>query len=380
MPDRRAASRRVALAHDYLNQRGGAERVALELAQMFPGAPLFTSLYRPASTFPEFSRVDIHASFLDRLPVDSGFRNLVPLYPAAFATLGPVEADVVIASSSGWAHSLRVRPPGKLVVYCHNPPRWLYGDVYLGATSARQRALGPLRPWLRRWDKGAARRADLYIANSETTRARIRSTYGLDSIVVHPPVELERFTPTPRGERLLVVARLLPYKRVDTVVDAATRAGLGLDVVGVGPALDDLRRRAGPTVRFHGRVDDDTVTSLMQECRAVCLPGVEDFGIVPVEAQAAGKPVVAFARGGALETVEEGVSGMFFHRHSVDEFLEAVARCDALDTEPQLIAQRARRFGRAAFRAGITQVLDQLGLDGADSRFGERVAARRQRQ
>jgi hypothetical protein len=128
---------------------------------MFPTAPLFTSLYRAASTFPEFTRVDIRASFLDRLPVDSGFRNLLPLYPAAFATLGPVQADVLIASSSGWAHSLRVRPPGKVVVYCHNAPRWLYGDVYLGAGSARQRALGPLGPWLRRWDQAAARRADL---------------------------------------------------------------------------------------------------------------------------------------------------------------------------------------------------------------------------
>jgi hypothetical protein len=145
---------RVALAHDYLNQRGGAERVALELARMWPDAPLYTSLYRPESTFPEFREVDVRTSFLDRLPVDAGFRNLLPLYPSAFAALGPVDADVLITSSSGWAHGLRVRSPGRHVVYCHNPARWLYGEQYLGASSAQQKAIAPLRAWLRRWDRG----------------------------------------------------------------------------------------------------------------------------------------------------------------------------------------------------------------------------------
>jgi glycosyltransferase involved in cell wall biosynthesis len=350
---------RVALAHDYLNQRGGAERVALELARMWPDAPLYTSLYRPESTFPEFREVDVRTSFLDRLPVDAGFRNLLPLYPSAFAALGPVDADVLITSSSGWAHGLRVRSPGRHVVYCHNPARWLYGEEYLGASSAKQKAIAPLRAWLRRWDRAAARRADIYLANSDSTRARIRTVYGIDATVVHPPVDVSRFEPSPRGERLLVVSRLLPYKRVDVVVDAATKAGLPLDVVGVGPALDELKRRAGPTITFHGGADDQTVRELIQTCRAFCLPGIEDFGMATVEAQAAGKPVIAFASGGALETLEDGVTGVFFHRHDTEDFLAAVRECDAMPTDPQVVAQSTHRFSREAFCEGIAAVLER---------------------
>jgi glycosyltransferase involved in cell wall biosynthesis len=355
----------VALAHDYLNQRGGAERVALELTRLFPGAPLYTSLYRPASTFDEFRTVDVRTSYLDRLPVDAGFRNLLPLYPSAFRELSPVAADIVVASSSGWAHGLRVKSPGKLVVYCHNPARWLYGEAYLGASSAKQNATLPLRAWLQRWDRLAAGRAAAYVANSEATRTRVQTVYGIDSAVVPPPVEVHRFTPTPQGERLLVVSRLLPYKRVDIVVEAATRAGLGLDVVGSGPAAADLRQRAGPTVRFHGSVDDTEVTELMQSCRALCLPGVEDFGITPVEAQAAGKPVIAFARGGALETVEPGVSGVLFSDPTADGFLAAVRECEGIQFDHRGIAARAARFSPEAFRDGMTRVLEPLlGLSG----------------
>jgi glycosyltransferase involved in cell wall biosynthesis len=351
---------RVALAHDYLNQRGGAERVVLELARMWPDAPLYTSLYRPESTFPEFREVDVRTSFLDRLPVDAGFRNLLPLYPAAFAALGPVDADVLITSSSGWAHGLRVRSPGRHVVYCHNPARWLYGEQYLGASSAKQKLITPLRSSLRRWDRSAAQRADAYLANSRTTRARIKALYGIDATVVPPPVEVSRFTPSSRGERLLVVSRLLPYKRIDVVVDAATSVGVGLDVVGTGPALAELKARAGSTVRFHGSAADSTVTELMQSCRALCLPGVEDFGIAPVEAQAAGKPVIAFGAGGALETVESGLTGVFFYQQCVEDFLDAVRKCDAITTDPREIASRAHRFSPTAFQGEIATALERL--------------------
>lgn len=348
---------RVALAHDYLNQRGGAERVALEFAGMWPRAPIYTSLYRPESTFPEFKRFDVRTSFLDRLPIDRGFRALFPLYPAAFRSLGPVDADLLVTSSSGWAHGLRVRDGGRHVVYCHNPARWLYGEEYMGASARKQQAISPLVAPMRRWDRAAARRADLYIANSATTRRRIQRVYGLEVPVVHPPVDVDRFKPSPRGERLLVVSRLLPYKRVDIVVDAATKAGLGLDVVGAGPDLERLRERAGPTVTFHGRASDETVRELMQDCRAFCLPGMEDFGIAPVEAQAAGKPVIAYAGGGAVETVADGFSGVFFRNHDVSDFLAAVAACDIVAAEPLQIALLVRRFSAAAFRVKMVNVI-----------------------
>jgi glycosyltransferase involved in cell wall biosynthesis len=343
----------VAIVHDYLNQHGGAERVVLELAAIWPEAPIYTSLYRPESTWPEFQRLDVHTSWLDRLPVDGGFRALAPLYPAAFRSLGTFEQDLVISSSSGWAHGVRTAPESTHVVYCHTPARWLYrSGEYLGR-SARQALLAPVGGMLRHWDRAAARRADLYIANSHNVRERIRRAYGIEAQVVHPPVNVERFTPGPRGDRLLVVSRLLPYKRIELVVDAATHAGLGLDVVGVGPSVGDLSERAGPTVTFHGRLDDTAVTELMETCRAVCLPGTEDFGIAPVEANAAGKPVVAFAGGGALESVEEGVTGAFFAEPTVECLLAAVRRADAIETGPDQIARAARRFSREAFREGL---------------------------
>jgi glycosyltransferase involved in cell wall biosynthesis len=349
----------VAIVHDYLNQHGGAERVVLELATIWPDATIYTSLYRPRSTWPEFQRHDVRTSWLDRLPVDRGFRTLAPLYPAAFRSLGTFEQDLVISSSSGWAHGIRTAPGSTHVVYCYTPARWLYrSGEYLGR-SARQALLAPWKGPLRRWDRAAALRADAYIAISETVRERIRVAYGREAEVVYPPVDVERFTPRARGERLLVVSRLLPYKRVDLVVDAATRAGLGLDVVGLGPSLDDLRERAGPTVTFHGRLDDAAVAELMEGCRAVCLPGTEDFGIVPVEANAAGKPVVAFADGGALETVQDGVTGAFFAEPTAESLLAAIRRADGIETSPDEIARSARRFSRDAFRHGFRAAIQR---------------------
>jgi glycosyltransferase involved in cell wall biosynthesis len=346
----------VLIVHDYLNQRGGAERVVLEMASIWPRAPIYTSLYRPASTFPEFRRLDIRTTFLNALPVDRGFRSLFPLYAPAFASLGTLDADVIVSSSSGWAHWIRSAARSLHVVYCHTPARWLYSGLHLGQ-SRRQRRLRPLIKPLRCADRIAARRADLYLTSSEHIRRRIQKVYGLNAVAVPPPVDTARFTPRSRGERLLVVSRLLAYKRVDLVVDAATQAGLPLDVVGAGPELENLRARAGPTVTFHGELPDDAVTELMEACRAFVLPGAEDFGITPVEANAAGKPVVAFAGGGALETLEDGYSAAFFSRPTSEALLEAIARCDAIETAPERLALKAKRFSAPAFRRRLSAVL-----------------------
>jgi glycosyltransferase involved in cell wall biosynthesis len=352
----------VAIVHDYLNQRGGAERVALELSDMFPLAPIYTSLYRKESTFPRFADRDIRPSLLDRVPVDAGFRNLFPLYPAAFRMFGEIDADVVLASSSGWAHIARTNPRALHVVYCYTPARWLYGLEYLkrdGRRYRRHALVGPALGVFRHVDRSAARRADLYIAISELVRERIRTHYGIEAALVFPPVDVARFRPTPRGERLLVVSRLLPYKHVELVVGAATKAGIGLDVVGDGPVLPQLREMAGPTVTLHGPVSDEVVTELMEGCRAVCVAADEDFGIVAVEAQAAGKPVVAFGRGGSLETIDDGFTGVFFHELTEESLLGAIAAADVLDTAPEKIAERARRFSRGAFRARLAHVLGE---------------------
>ncbi len=349
----------VALVHDYLNQRGGAERVLLEMSDMWPSAPVYTSLYRPQSTFPEFRQRDIRTTFLDRLPVDRGFRNLFPLYPAAFASLGEIQADVVIAQSTGWAHMARARPGALQVVYCHTPARWLYRAEHLGAGrgSVRGSLVAAGAPMLRVLDRRAARRAGLYLANSENIRARVRAAYGIDAKVLYPPVDTTRFHPTPRGERLLVVSRLLPYKHVEVAIRVANHMGIGLDVVGDGPQMGELCALAGPSVTLHGAVEDDVVVELMQSCRAVLALAEEDFGLVPVEAQAAGKPVIAFAAGGACETIEPGVSGVLVRSRAPEELAAAVLACDRLDSSPVEMARRADRFSVASFRRALGALL-----------------------
>jgi glycosyltransferase involved in cell wall biosynthesis len=352
----------VAIVHDYLNQRGGAEKVVLELADIWPAAPIYTSLYRPESTFREFGGHEIYTSPLDHLPVDARFRSLFPLYPGAFRALGPIDADVVISSSSGWAHMVQTTARALHVVYCYTPARWLYRDDYMVAGehfSWREKLIVPVSGAMRRVDRRAARRADLYIAISSEVRSRIAQAYGLESEVIYPPVDVERFTPLPRGERLLAIARLLPYKRVDLVIRAAERLGLGLDIVGDGPMLDALRGIAGESVTFHRSVSEAAVADLLENCRAVCVAGEEDFGIVAVEAQAAGKPVIAYARGGALETVTEGITGILFEQQTEDSIVAAIEACEAIDTPPEVIATYAERFSRETFRRRLVAVIDE---------------------
>jgi glycosyltransferase involved in cell wall biosynthesis len=349
----------VALAHDYLNQFGGGERVAVELTKIWPDAPLYTSLYRPHSTFDHFRGVDVRTSWIDRLPVDRRFRALLPLMPSAIRSLGELDVDLLVASSSGWAHGIRTAPRAFRVVYCHNPARWIYeADGYLPRPLARA-AARPLLSRLRAWDQRQARTADLYIANSSNVQGKIKRTYGIEAPVVHPPADVERFTPRPPGDRLLVVSRLLPYKRVDLVVRAATRSGMALDVVGTGPELDALRALAGPSVTFHGRLDDGAVTELMESCRALCFPGVEDFGITPLEANAAGKPVVAYAAGGVLETMIEGRTATFFREPAAATLLDAIERLEDLDTSPEELAAHAGRFSPAAFAENLLGTIER---------------------
>ncbi len=349
---------RVAIAHDYLNQFGGAERVVAEMTRIWPEAPVYTSLYRPLSTLPEFGDCDVRTSWLDRLPVDQRFRLLFPLYPHAIGRMTVTGADVVVASSSGWAHGMRTPPETTHVVYCHAPPRWLDPSMEYFGTALRNRTLlrHGLAPF-RRWDRSAARKADCYLVNSHNVRERVRKVYGIESHVVHPPVDVERFRPTPRGRRLLVVSRLLPYKRVDLVIEATKRLGLPLDIVGVGPEEERLRGIASDLVTFHGQLDDDGVTELMSSCSALCFPGREDFGITAVEANAAGKPVVAFAAGGALETQEDGLTGALFAEQTVDDVVDAIGRVERLDTAPEVIAWSAQRFAPDVFARRMVEAV-----------------------
>jgi glycosyltransferase involved in cell wall biosynthesis len=353
----------VSLVHDYLTQRGGAERVVLSLLRAFPGAPLHTSLYERASTYPEFADADVRTSPLDRVAaLRADHRRALPLLAPAFSAMR-VDADVVVCSSSGWAHG--VRSGGRKVVYCHNPARWLYQpeDYLLESSGAVKRAVAVMAPALRTWDRRAARSADRYLCNSTSVRERIRRAYGIEATVVPPPpavVPGGPLVPVPGVEdgALLCVSRLQPYKHVDAVVAAVERLpGHRLVVVGQGADRDRLRSLAGPRVTFVERVDDARLRWLYATSAALVAASFEDFGLTPLEAASFGRPVVALRGGGYLDTVVEGVTGMFFDRPDPDEIAAAVRRALARTWDGAAITAHAATFGEDRFVERVRAVV-----------------------
>lgn len=356
---------RVALVHDYLTQLGGAERVLDALAGLYRDAPVATSILDPAALSPALAGRVIRVSPLGRLPrVERYHRALLPLYPLAFRALDLDDADVLIADSSAWSHHAIGRPDALRICYCHSPARFLYRDpAYLAparlplpARLAAAAAFAALRPL----DRRAARRQHVVLANSHAVAARVRAAWGIEAAVLHPPVDTDRFSaghdPAP-DDALLIVSRLVPHKRIDIAVDAATRAGLRLVVIGDGRSRADLERRAGPTVEFRGALPDDAVVDAMRRCRAFILPAAEDFGITAVEAQAAGRPVVAFAAGGALESVVPDVTGVFFAEPSADALLAAIDHLAAVRFDPADARANAARFARPRFQAAMADIV-----------------------
>jgi glycosyltransferase involved in cell wall biosynthesis len=352
--------------HDYLNQSGGAERVLGALHRLFPDAPIFTTIVDRRVLWPDLRDADIRTSWMQRLPgVLRHFRRYLLCYPFAIESLELGEYDLVISSSSAFAKGVRTRTDAVHVCYCHNPMRfvWEY-DRYV-----RRERLGWITRsvlpvairWLRRWDLRAAQRPTLLIANSSVVADRIRRYYGRASTVVFPPVTIAAGAlPAGPGEYYLIVSRLNPYKRIDLAVDAFTRLGLPLVIVGDGPDRPELERRAGPNVRFRGALPDAELATCYARCRGLVLPGEEDFGLVPLEANGAGRPVVAFHAGGALDTVVSGRTGVFFHEQSVPALCDAVARCEATSWDPAVIRAHAQQFSEAVFAERLREVLRGL--------------------
>ena len=354
---------RVALIHDFLLDVRGAERVFLAICAMWPQADVFTAVYDEEGTEGRFAHRPINTSFLQRLrPTARSFRTLLPLYPYAIESLDLRGYDVVVSSSSAWAHGVIVDPETVHVCYCHNPFRyaWNAREETLEEHSALTR--GALRAvfhrW-RQWDWIAAQRVDRYIANSHTTKRRIARYFSRDSAVIHPPVETERFSPGRPGEYYLVVSELMPHKRIGVAVEAFNALRLPLVVVGDGPDARRLRHIGGPTVSFTGRVSDEQAAELMRGCRALVVTATEEFGIAAVEAQAAGRPVVALAQGGARETVLEGETGAFFAPCDPEALAAVVADFDPADIDPLRCVDNAARFDTARFSEALHAVVDE---------------------
>ena len=367
----------VALLHDWLNQYGGAERVLEHLVAMFPQAPIYTSIYWRDRLPPAYATWDIRPTWMDDLPgIHRRHQIYFPLYALAFSRMDLSHGgyDLVLSNKSGFCHGVRTGEVPHLC-YCLAPTRYVWQFEHYAAreqlSPAVRLLLGPIVKLLRRWDYDAAQRDNLhFIAISREIQQRIKQFYGRPSTIIHPPVDVHRFAPLPdasrheRGDYYLVVSRLVPYKRIDLAVRAFTRLGLPLLIAGEGRDRPALEAIAGPTVRFLGRVSEEALGTLLAGCRAFVFPGYEDFGIAPVEAQAAGRPVIAYRAGGALDTVIEGVTGCFFDEPLVESLMEAVVSFDADGVEPMTLRAHAEQFSVEQFN---TRLMDQVRrvLDGS---------------
>lgn len=353
---------RAAIAHDYLLVRRGAERSFLEMAEIWPDAPVLTLLYDGEAFDGDLDGRDVRTSYMQRLPIDqSNFRRMLPIFPHAVGRLDASEFDLLVSSSSAFAHGIRVRPDAVHVCYCYTPFRyaWFEEDRALAEVPA------PLRPALRRtlrsvrrWDRAAAERVTQYVAISELSRERIRRYLGRDAAVVHPPVHVDRFTPGEPEDFFLVVCELVRHKRVEMAIEAALSCGQRIKVVGAGPDEPRLRERYGDHAEFLGRISDAELEQLYARCRALVVPNVEEFGITAVEAQAAGRPVLAVDAGGACETVLPGDTGML-----VEPRIEAMAQLmrdvpwDDFDTDA--LVDNAQRFASDHFSERLRTAVEE---------------------
>lgn len=354
---------RVAIVHDYLTQRGGAERVALCLVEAFPDAPLHTSVFEADRTFPELASVDVRAGWLNRVGlVRRHHRAALPLYPLVFSRLR-TDADVVICSSSGFAHGART--DGRKLVYCHNPARWLYQTEQYTRSRAMRAALVPAKPLLRRWDRRAAASADRYVVNSSVVRDRVRAAYGIDATVLPPPPAIGPLGPIQAVEGidpgyLLCVSRLQPYKHVDAVVEAANLLGQRVVVVGGGPAAPAVRARLHAGSHLLSDVADANLRWLYANAAGLVSASFEDFGLTPLEAASFGVPSAVLRAGGFLDTVVEDVTGTFFDHPEPALIADGITRLLTTEWSTPGLLDQAERFSRERFVTGMRALVDDL--------------------
>lgn len=357
---------RPALIHDWLNQIGGAEDVLENLVTLFPKAPIYTSIYWPEKMPAFYRQWPIHTSFMDQLPgIHRHHQPYLFVYPFAFQSFDLSGYDLILSNKSGFCHGVR-KPAGAVhVCYCLTPTRYVWGfDDYAareGLGGGARQILRPALGLLRQWDKKAAQTVDYFIAISAEVRQRIARFYERDSVIIYPPVKTDRFKIANEvGDYFLCLGRLIPYKRVDLAVQACTQLNLPLVVAGDGRDRARLEKMAGPTVKFLGRVPDDAVPELMAKARAFIFPGHEDFGIAPVQAMAAGRPVIAYAAGGALDTVVENETGHLFREATVDSLRAVLKDFDPARFNPETIRAQALKFDSRVFEQQLTEFIDNV--------------------
>lgn len=363
---RELPSLKLAFVVSWLNQYGGAERVLEAAHALFPDAPVFTSMYDPAVMPRAYRGWDIRVSFMDRLPfVYRRHQLFLPLYRYAFESFDLSEFDAILSITSAFAHGIKKRTRARHLCYCLTPARflWQYQEYveHEAVNGAARLFLPALIASLQAWDRRAAARVDEFIAISHEVQRRIAACYGRESCLIYPPVDVRSFyiaPPAEIGDYFLIISRLIPYKRIDLAIDAFNRTGLPLVIAGDGRDRARLQARAAPNVKFLGRVSDQERLDLMARCKAFVFPGEEDFGITPLEANAAGRPVIAYGGGGALDTIVEGMNGSLFHEPTSEALTECLEKFDASAFDPQRIRANAERFDTRVFQDALrTRIL-----------------------
>jgi len=357
---------KVALVHDWLTGMRGGEKVLERFAALFPDAPIFTLVHEPGAVSDALERHEIHTSFIQGFPARHAYRWYLPLFPLAVRGLDLTEYDLVLSSSHCAVKAVRTRPDARHLCYCHTPMRYAWDrfDEYFSPQRvgwAKHLLIRPTMAALRRWDRRTAPRVDAFVANSGYVADRIKTYYSRSATVISPPVDTERFVPgaTAPGDYYLMVSALSPYKRVEVAIEAFNRMGRPLKIAGWGPERQRLERLAGPTVQLLGRVEDDELLRLYQNCRGFLLPGVEDAGIAPVEAMACGRPALVLAAGGAPEAVIEGRTGVYVRDTGADGIVEAVDTAESLTFNTVTIRTHAERYSVAAFDRKIADFIER---------------------
>jgi len=358
--------RKIAVVHDNFAQRGGAERVAEEIARMFPDADMYTTVAVDQKLSEYIRERHVKTTWMQRLPaLDKLYRHYFLLYPMAVKSLDLSEYDIIISSCVGFAKGVVRNPNAIHICYCHTPTRWIWRFKDYAAREKFSAATGMLLKSLltgvRRIDVDASDQPDYYIANSSAVAHRIREFYGRNAIVIHPPIDVSRFHVSPQiDDYFLIVSRLVGYKRIDVAIDACNRLGRRLFIVGGGPDLPRLKSLAGPTVELLGRLEDEEVNNLLSRCRALLFPGEEDFGMVPVETNASGRPVIALGVDGALETVIDGETGILYPESTAESLMTAIERFDSYQWNPDRLRAHASQFDIPVFRQRFLEAVRNI--------------------
>ena len=360
----------VALIHDHLAQLGGAEKILKAFTEIFPQAPVYTLLYRPDNVRRFFSGLDMRASFLQNIPGGiNKYQWCMPLMPSAIESFDLKSYELILSSASSFAKGVIAAPQATHICYCHTPTRylWHYSNQYIDELPVpllMKKIIPVYLSRMRQWDIAAAQRADYFIANSQTTRQRIRAYYRRDSVIINPPVDTHRFIIAEKtDEYFLTGGRLTPYKRFDVTIQTFNKLSLPLIIFGEGPDEARLRRLAGSSVKFLGDISDEKKVKLFARCRAFIHPQEEDFGITKIEAMASGRPVIAYRAGGAVETVTPGETGILFTEQTWESLADAVLRfiyTDEFNFDPQKIKQFAERFGVERFKREIVNYIQTV--------------------